>query len=69
VLTQKEIEVLRLRKRGLKQSEIALRLKISQAAVSDFLNNALKKIQNSIDTLDLVKELGLDMKKFKRGKP
>ena len=44
MLTEKEIEVLRLRKAGLMQVEVAKKLGISQAAVSSFEKNALRKI-------------------------
>ena len=36
MLTKKEIEVLKLRKQGFLQTEIASKLKISQPAVSNF---------------------------------
>ena len=55
MLTEKEIEVLKLKSRGLTQIEIASRLKISQPAVSSFYKNALKKITDAHATLDLVR--------------
>lgn len=70
MLTEKEIEVLKLRKRGLKQSEIAKRLSISQPAVSSFESGINRKLRDSIETLKLIKELGLDIEEYKkRGKP
>lgn len=60
MLTKKEIQVLELRKKSLKQSEIASKLKISQPAVSAFESNALRKIRNAKKILDLVKKLGVE---------
>jgi len=60
VLTKKEIQVLELRKKGLKQSEIASKLKISQPAVSAFESNALRKIRNAKKLLDIVKKIGVE---------
>jgi transcriptional regulator len=59
MLTQKEIDVLKLKEKGLTQLEIAKKLKISQPAVSSFYNNALKKIKESEEVLKIKKELGL----------
>ena len=55
-LTDRELSVLRLRAEGLTQAETAKRLKISQAAVSDFENNAKRKIKDAEDTIDLAKK-------------
>ena len=60
MLTPKEIEVLRLKKKGLVQQEIATRLKISQPAVSNFYTNALRKIRDSEVTLKLARELKIE---------
>jgi transcriptional regulator len=57
MLTEKEIQVLRLVKEGLTQKDIAKKLKISQPAVSNFYKNALKKIKDSEEVLKLKKEL------------
>jgi len=57
MITGKEIEVLKLKKKGLKQIEIAKRLKISQPAVSNFYNNALGKIRNAEEIMKIKKEL------------
>ncbi len=59
MLTEKEIEVLKLKESGLTQLEIAKKLKISQPAVSDFYNNALWKIKDAEETLRLKKELNI----------
>lgn len=60
MLTEKERHVLELRKKGLKQSEIAAKLKISQPAVSAFESNALRKIRNAKKVLDFAKKLGIE---------
>ena len=60
MLTKKEIQILELRKKGLKQSEIASKLKISQPAVSAFESNAIRKIRNAKKLLELVKKLGVE---------
>jgi transcriptional regulator len=59
MLTEKEVEVLKLKKQGLTQLEIAKKLKISQPAVSSFYNNALKKIREAEEILKIKKELGV----------
>ena len=59
MLTTKEIEVLKLRKKGLRQIEIAEKLGISQPSVSSFENKAYKKIRDSAEVLRLAKELGI----------
>ena len=60
MLTEKEIEVLKLRRKGLKQIEIAKKLDISQPSVSAFENKAYKKIKDSAEVLKIAKELGID---------
>lgn len=59
MLTEKEVNVLKLKKQGLTQTEIAKKLKITQPAVSSFYNNALKKIKDAEETLNVKKELKL----------
>jgi transcriptional regulator len=59
MLTEKEVEVLTLKRKGMTQSEIAKKLKISQPAVSSFYNNALWKITDAEEVLKLKKELGV----------
>jgi HTH-type transcriptional regulator, fmd operon transcriptional regulator len=59
MLTEKEIEVLKLKSKGLTQQEIARKLKISQPAVSGFYNNALWKIKDAGEIIKLKKEIGI----------
>ena len=60
MLTKKEKQILELRKKGLKQNEIASKLKISQPAVSAFESNALRKIRNAKRVMDFAKKLGIE---------
>jgi HTH-type transcriptional regulator, fmd operon transcriptional regulator len=60
MLTEKEVEVLKMKKQGLTQLEIAKKLKISQPAVSSFYNNALWKIKDAEETLKLKKEMKIE---------
>jgi len=59
MLTKKEIDVLELRKKGLKQKEVSKKLKISQPAVSKFENNAKMKIKKAQETIRIIKKLGV----------
>ena len=59
MLTKKEKQILEFRKKGLKQSEIASKLKISQPAVSAFESNATRKIRDAKKLIDFVKDSGL----------
>ena len=59
MLTKREIEILKLRKRRLKQKEIAKKLNLSQPAISKFENNAKKKIREALETIKVAKELGI----------
>ena len=59
MLTEKEIQVLELRAKKLKQVEVSKKLRISQAAVSHFENNAHKKIKEAEETLEVARKLGL----------
>ena len=59
MLTKKERQILELRKKGLKQNEIASKLRISQPAVSAFVNNALRKIRDAKKTMEIAKEIGV----------
>jgi predicted transcriptional regulator len=59
VLTEKELQVLVLRKDGVKQTEIAKRMGITQGAVSRFEANARAKIQVAQQQLDLLRKLGI----------
>ena len=57
MLTKREIEILKLRKTGLKQAEIAKRLRMSQPAISKFENNVKKKIKEANEIIKISKEL------------
>jgi len=59
MLTKREIEVLKLKKKGLSQGEIAKKLKISQPAVSLFERNIRRKLKDSVRALELIKEIGI----------
>jgi len=59
VLTEKEIRVIELRKQGLTQIDVAKKLGITQAAVSNFEQNAHKKISEARNTLKIAKQLGV----------
>jgi Tfx family DNA-binding protein len=59
LITEKEVEVLKLKKKGFTQQEIAKKLKISQPAVSNFYKKALKKIEEAESIIKLKKELGI----------
>ncbi|NQU98227.1 hypothetical protein HQ533_02065 [Candidatus Woesearchaeota archaeon] len=59
MLTQKEIEVLELRAKELTQVGVSKKLDISQAAVSNFEKNALRKIREARQTLEEAERLGL----------
>ncbi len=56
-LTEKEIQVLELRQRGLTQVDVSKKLDISQAAVSHFEKNALRKISEAKKTLETARRL------------
>jgi len=59
MLTAKEIQVLELRAKNLTQIQVSKKLGISQAAVSHFEKNALRKIKEAKETLEVAKRLGL----------
>ena len=59
MLTKREIQILELRKKGLKQEDIAKRLNLSQPAVSNFEKNANKKIKETLETLKIIKKMGV----------
>jgi transcriptional regulator len=61
LLTEKEIGVLKLKSEGLTQVEIAKKLKISQPAVSNFYNNAIKKMREAEEVIRLKEELEIDI--------
>ena len=58
-LTEKEVTVLQLRGQGLTQVDVAKRMKISQAAVSDFEKNAHRKLTDAQEMLDYAKQAGI----------
>ena len=62
MLTEKEIQVLELRAKKLIQVDVSKKLKISQAAVSHFEKNALRKINEAEQTMEIAKKLGLTKK-------
>ena len=62
MLTEKEIEIMKLRKLGLTQVEISRKIGISQAAVSSFEKNALKKIEDAKKVDELVRQMNLKTK-------
>ena len=59
MLTKKELDVLTLRQDGLTQTSVAKKLKITQAAVSKFEQNAKQKILDAQRTLALATKLGV----------
>jgi len=61
LFTKKEIEVLELRKKNLTQTEVAKRLKITQAAVSKFEKNAIAKIKDAKRLLTLAEKMNLEV--------
>ena len=63
MLTEREIQILKLRKEGIKQNEIARKLKLSQPAISGFERNASRKIKDACDILDIIKRIGVKIEK------
>jgi len=57
MLTEKEIRVLELRAKRLTQIEVSKKLNISQAAVSHFEKNALRKIKEAKTTISVARRL------------
>jgi transcriptional regulator len=64
MLTEKEINVLKLKKQNLTQNSIAKKLNITQPAVSKFYKNALNKIKQAQEILNINAEI----QKSKSGK-
>lgn len=60
MLTKKEIEVLKLKKKGLTQIQIAKKLRIAQSSVSIFITKANRKIKQAANDLKIAKEMGID---------
>ena len=63
MITEKEIRVLELRKKGMTQVDVALKLGISQGAVSSFEKNAMKKIEDAIEILEIDSSISKKMNK------
>lgn len=61
MLTDKELQVLMLRKKGLLQTEIAKQLGMTQSAISRFEASATRKAQEAKRQLDLLHKLGIDI--------
>ncbi len=61
MLTGKEIEVLKLKKKKLTQVEISKILKVSQPAVSGFYNNAMKKVRDARKISEIAKKLDVKL--------
>lgn len=61
MLTEKEISVLKLKRDGLTQVQIAKKLKITQPAVSNFYNNAIKKMREAADIIKVKEELEIEV--------
>jgi DNA-binding CsgD family transcriptional regulator/DNA-directed RNA polymerase subunit M/transcription elongation factor TFIIS len=59
ILTEKELEVLRLRQGGFKNAEIAERLHVSRADISQTFKRLAKKIDNVKNSVLIMKELGI----------
>lgn len=57
MLTKREIEILKLRKKGMNQKEIAKKLNIKQPSVSLFESNIRRKLKESANISDLLKEM------------
>ncbi len=61
MLTEKELQILTLRKEGLLQIDIAKRLKMTQGAISRFEANAKRKIREAKIELSMLERLGIDI--------
>lgn len=62
MLTEKEIEVLKLRRKKGTQTRVAQELHISQAAVSLFEKNAYKKVDDALKTLEYAEKKKMEAK-------
>lgn len=63
ILTKRELEILELRNKKLTQHQIAEELKITQSAVSRMERNAHRKIIDAMETLNIVKKMGVKIEK------
>ncbi len=61
MLTRREVEVMKLRKEGNTQVDIAKILNISQAAVSGFERSTIKKVKEAQATIKKAKKVGLEV--------
>jgi len=61
MITKKEIEVLKLKKNGLTQVQIAKKINIAQSTVSLYLTKAQRKIKQAREDLKIAKELGISV--------
>ena len=59
MFTKREIDIMKLRKQGLTQIEIAKKLKIRQPSVSFFENKIKKKIRGFYRASKIIKSLGI----------
>jgi transcriptional regulator len=57
MLTEREKQVYKLKLKGKTQLEIASKLNISQPAVSQFYNSAIKKIDDAKKVISFIKEV------------
>lgn len=62
MFSEKRIEIIKLRKKGLTQEEIAKKLKIKQSTVSNHITNFYKGLRKAKKALKIAKELGIDIK-------
>lgn len=58
MLTKREKQVYELKLKGLTQLEISSKLKITQPAVSQFYNSAIKKINDAKEILKYIRKVG-----------
>ena len=62
MFSEKRIEVIKLRKKGFTQEEIAKKLKIKQSTVSNHITSFYKNLRKANKALKIAKELGIDIK-------
>ena len=63
MLTNREIEILELKKKGFSQKKISEKLNISPASVSDFVSNVKRKLADSMNNLETVKKMKIQYDK------
>ena len=59
MFTKRELEIMKLKKQGLTQMEIAEKLKIRQPSVSFFENKIKRKIREFYRASKIIKNLGI----------